>query len=128
MHRRNRGSLVLKHENINYSNIKIPMAAYTALYTHKNALVYESASEGLNRIIVYSAAEIVDCIITERKTDLFLGVIEYNGQKVSAYVLENGFKVFGVFGACEDEREEMKGLGKIFREKVVKGEFNPFEF
>ncbi|KAI5192584.1 hypothetical protein NEMIN01_2097 [Nematocida minor] len=104
------------------------MAAYTALYSHRNALIDESESEGINRIIVYSAAEILDHVLRERKTDLFLRIVEYNGKKVSACVLENGYKVFAVFHSTEDEREEMKRLREIFREKVVRGEFNAFEF
>lgn len=108
--------------------MKIGMAIYTALYSYENVLLYESSNEGLNRIIVYSATEIVDYIIRERKTDVFLNVVKYNGKKVSAYILENGFKVFAVFDYSEDEKKEMQIISNAFRESVLKGEFNRFEF
>ncbi|KAH9386909.1 uncharacterized protein NEMAJ01_1805 [Nematocida major] len=101
---------------------------YSAVYSNRNILIEESKTEGNDRILVYSAVEIMDCIIRESKTDTFLGIVQYNGKKASGLLLENGYKVLGVFEACHDERPEMKELGVRVRGRIANGDFNRFEF
>ncbi|EIJ88160.1 hypothetical protein NEPAR06_2093 [Nematocida parisii] len=101
---------------------------YTAVYSHKNAMMYESEAAGISRMLVHSAVEIMSCEIKERKEHLFIKIIEYNGLKVSGLLLENGYRVLCVFQSGESEKKEMEEVGNLFRQKVLQGEFNRFEF
>lgn len=101
---------------------------YRAVYTNKNILVDEAGEEKINRVLVYSAVEILEYIIQESKSDTFYSIVEYNGSKVSGIILENGYKVLGVFQSSEDERARIKEIATKARSKVLKGEFNRFEF
>ncbi|KAI5165201.1 hypothetical protein NEAUS04_2457 [Nematocida ausubeli] len=101
---------------------------YTAVYSHRNDLLYESETEGINRMLVHSAVEIMDYGTRGAKKDLFIKIVEYNGRKVSGVLLENGYKVMCVFASEENEVQEIQEAASMFRQKVLQGEFNRFEF
>ncbi|KAI5179635.1 hypothetical protein NEOKW01_0098 [Nematocida sp. AWRm80] len=67
---------------------------YYALYTHKNILISENSTTGIERHLAYSGTEILGTLInTANIKEKYLRIIEYNQMTVSGILLENGYKL-----------------------------------
>lgn len=103
------------------------MPRYLSVYTHQNRLIYESSSAGTERILAYSATEIVDHLLQQTALDYFPGAVQYNGARVSCAVLPNGYKLFGVFaGQAADQEILLREAGRV-AQAVLDPDYDEFE-
>ncbi|OAG29998.1 hypothetical protein NEDG_01545 [Nematocida displodere] len=95
--------------------------AYVSVYSHRNELIYESQKGGLERILAYSATDILNHLIGESFSTYWPRIIEYNGMRVSGALLPNGYRVLVV---GEGSEFEMEGVSKKVSVAVLLASFD----